>query len=476
MTATRIAAIVLALLALGGLGYYLFQQPDEPVAAVEPVTEEQVETSEIEEADVAGGQETVEPEETENAEATDAGEATENADSVAGNEAGAAEPVEEAIEAETGSEDDTTTETVAAPEEAAPEEEVAEQEEAASVLKSTATFDVVRVEPGGSTLIAGRAAPGTTLTLFADGQEMATTTTDSSGGFVMFVDLGASETPRVLTLTETWLDGTVLEADASLILAPVAPLPEIQVAEAAPEAVEAEEPTVALDDNQGDAGVETEAVEETLAGSANEADEGGTETEVIEAEAAPVEEEQEAEIESPTVLLADSEGVQVLQPGGAAPDVDNVSIDAITYDDQGEVALAGRATGESSVRVYLDNAPLLDAEVGDGGQWRVDLPDVDTGTYTLRVDELDEEGTVISRTETPFKREAVAAIAALDSREEAEIAPVSLLTVQPGNTLWGIARDKYGEGLLYVRVFEANSDRIRNPDLIYPGQIFTVPD
>lgn len=53
---------------------------------------------------------------------------------------------------------------------------------------------------------------------------------------------------------------------------------------------------------------------------------------------------------------------------------------------------------------------------------------------------------------------------------------MALITVQPGNTLWGIARDKYGEGLLYVRVFEANATRIRDPDLIYPGQIFTVPD
>ena len=72
--------------------------------------------------------------------------------------------------------------------------------------------------------------------------------------------------------------------------------------------------------------------------------------------------------------------------------------------------------------------------------------------------------------------ESVEAIQALDTTAQTDVAPVSLITVQPGNTLWGIAREKYGEGLLYVRVFEANTDRIRNPDLIYPGQIFTVPD
>jgi len=48
--------------------------------------------------------------------------------------------------------------------------------------------------------------------------------------------------------------------------------------------------------------------------------------------------------------------------------------------------------------------------------------------------------------------------------------------VQPGSTLWAISREHYGEGVLYVRVFEANRERIRDPDLIYPGQVFALPD
>ncbi len=53
--------------------------------------------------------------------------------------------------------------------------------------------------------------------------------------------------------------------------------------------------------------------------------------------------------------------------------------------------------------------------------------------------------------------------------------PVRIVTVQPGNTLWQIARDRYGEGILYVRVFDANRGQIRDPDLIYPGQVFDLP-
>lgn len=52
--------------------------------------------------------------------------------------------------------------------------------------------------------------------------------------------------------------------------------------------------------------------------------------------------------------------------------------------------------------------------------------------------------------------------------------PVTV-TVQPGFTLWGIAQERYGDGVLYVQVFEANRDKIKDPDLIYPGQVFSVP-
>lgn len=49
------------------------------------------------------------------------------------------------------------------------------------------------------------------------------------------------------------------------------------------------------------------------------------------------------------------------------------------------------------------------------------------------------------------------------------------ITVQPGFTLWGIAEQSLGDGVAYVQVFEANKDKIRDPDLIYPGQVFTIP-
>jgi nucleoid-associated protein YgaU len=122
------------------------------------------------------------------------------------------------------------------------------------------------------------------------------------------------------------------------------------------------------------------------------------------------------------------------------------------------------------VRIYLDDLTNATAQIAQDGSWGTTLPEVDTGVYRLRVDEVDGAGAVVSRVETPFKR--------ADQELAAELNDglVSQVTVQPGSTLWAIARQNYGAGVLYVRVFEANRALIRDPDLIYPGQIFTVPE
>ena len=47
--------------------------------------------------------------------------------------------------------------------------------------------------------------------------------------------------------------------------------------------------------------------------------------------------------------------------------------------------------------------------------------------------------------------------------------------MQPGATLWAIARERYGDGMRYVSVYESNRSQITDPDLIYPGQVFDLP-
>jgi len=56
-----------------------------------------------------------------------------------------------------------------------------------------------------------------------------------------------------------------------------------------------------------------------------------------------------------------------------------------------------------------------------------------------------------------------------------EIRPGTVVVAQPGDSLWRLARRAYGAGIQYTMIFEANRDKIRDPDLIYPGQVFTLP-
>ena len=214
----------------------------------------------------------------------------------------------------------------------------------------------------------------------------------------------------------------------------------------------------------------TEDVAEAPAAPAEDTGETTAETAVAEAEAPT------SEPEAPTVLVADEDGVRVVSDG-AGPDVlSSVALDTITYDPSGDVLLSGRGSTDGFVQVYIDNRPITTSRIAEDGGWRTDLPTVDTGVYTLRIDEVNADGDVISRIETPFKREEPEAVAAVMAEETARADfDVAVRTVQPGSTLWAIARERYGQGILYVAVFEANRDLIRDPDLIYPGQVFRLP-
>lgn len=57
----------------------------------------------------------------------------------------------------------------------------------------------------------------------------------------------------------------------------------------------------------------------------------------------------------------------------------------------------------------------------------------------------------------------------------AQPVPDAKIIIQPGNNLWKLSRQIYGKGVMYTVIYEANRDYIRNPNLIYPGQIFVTP-
>jgi nucleoid-associated protein YgaU len=381
-----------------------------------------------------------------------------------------------------------------------------------AVVYEPPRFDVVRVEPDGSTLVAGIAAAGAKLDVLLDQAVLTQTEPGTDGKFAAFLAIEPSQNPRVLSLLMR-IDGQEIASDASVIIAPVVQVAEVKpepepepaaepaarpepepAAQPQPEAPKPE-PTDVAEDTPKQAEpaqpVETtpERPVEVAKAPADEpapAAEPAPEPEQV-AEATPEAQPEPAaapdpsepsQPKAPAVILADKEGVKVVQPAEAAdaPAADlAVAIDAISYSAQGDVTIAGRGKPGKYVQIYLNNDAVGGTGIDDAGQWDTILTGIAAGIYTLRVDEVDETGKVLSRIETPFKREAPEKVATAPKPDTPQ-PEVKVVTVQPGSTLWAIAREKYGEGTLYVRVYEANKDRIRDPDLIYPGQVFVVPE
>ena len=52
---------------------------------------------------------------------------------------------------------------------------------------------------------------------------------------------------------------------------------------------------------------------------------------------------------------------------------------------------------------------------------------------------------------------------------------INTAIVSRGDNLWRISQRVYGKGLRYTVIYGANQEQIRNPDLIYPGQVFVLP-
>ncbi|WP_085908682.1 LysM peptidoglycan-binding domain-containing protein [Kiloniella majae] len=144
----------------------------------------------------------------------------------------------------------------------------------------------------------------------------------------------------------------------------------------------------------------------------------------------------------------------------------DLALDSVDYDDVGQTVIGGTSQPGQKVVGYLNNEFVGQGVTDEEGRWVVEAEKkVQEGLHQLRIDQVDGEGKVIARVEIPFSRSGK-----VESRPDERV-----VTVQPGNSLWRISRAIYGEGARYAVIFDRNQDQIRNPDLIYPGQIFVLP-
>jgi nucleoid-associated protein YgaU len=177
--------------------------------------------------------------------------------------------------------------------------------------------------------------------------------------------------------------------------------------------------------------------------------------------------------DAPIAVLVPREGtgeVEVLQrPSGETGLADRkLVLEAVQYTVDGGISISGQAPAEAMVVAFLNETELARVRSAADGDWTM-APDADVppGLHTLRVDQLGPDGDVQASVSTPFANQPM-----VDDLDEDE----GMVVIQPGDNLWTIARRTYGQGWEYTLIYRANRDQIRDPDLIYPGQVFVVPE
>jgi nucleoid-associated protein YgaU len=309
---------------------------------------------------------------------------------------------------------------------------------------SAPSFDVVWVGPNGNAVIAGRAEPGAKVTVLDGGKTVGEVTADARGEWVLTPENPLGSGNHELSLAARAKDGTTQKSDG--IVAMVVPETGKAVASAAtPQPRATQQPTGS-------------AAQQHVA--------SGTPQSTMPASAAPIPVGPAGQ--TLAVLIPENAPARVLQgPAGTASGaMPSVLVDVIQYDGAGHPTFIGRAAADGHVQLYLRNKSIGESQVDTKGAWSL-KPEmtVPVGHYTLRADLVGDDGKVVARTLLQFKR-----IDVPDS-----LVGNQFLVVQPGNTLWRIARRTYGNGVQFTEIYAANRNEIADPNLIYADQVVTLP-
>ena len=261
------------------------------------------------------------------------------------------------------------------------------------------SFDIVRIEPDGQAVIAGRAGPGDRVRIIDSDKTIGEVTADQRGEWVLVPSAPLLPGDRQLALEAVRPDGG----------APVRSKDVVGLSVPAP--VGADKGTAVA------------------------------------------------------VLLPEdgAKPAQALQPPRPAPGAGPLRLDTAEYGEGDRLLLSGHADPGARLNVYAGNQPVGTVTADPAGKWSLAAPRAAVaGGSELRLDQLAADGKVIHRIAAPFEPPVASAEA-------------GSYMVKRGNSLWWIARRTLGQGTRYTAIYAANRELIRDPDLIYPGQVFKVP-
>ncbi|MDT3685364.1 MAG: LysM peptidoglycan-binding domain-containing protein [Pseudorhodoplanes sp.] len=398
-------------------------------------------------------------------------------------------------------------------------------------------FDAVRIDPNGDSVIAGRATPNATVELLRDGEVHDRTVADSTGAFV-FVPKPLPPGKFELKLRATEPGGKQMVSKNSVAVELGSPAQEkaaAALAQKAPAVVPPQKPAVAPEEPAAELPKPEPQAEANTRIDLVEAQGGGKL--YVSGRSAPGSTVRfylnDVYIATGT---ASPEGqVSFYIGGGVKPGEYRIRLDQLAASDKvlsrAEVPFSAPATvvtsaparpvapststSETSVAAtqpqQTTSAPAATAPVKASPKTQAELPASPPVVAEVTPREIASAATSpSSSTQPPASSESPAKdsqsvlskaaqpdaakanrpelttgksgtatppkSAAASDRSDAVVVPsIDTKVVVRGDNLWRISQTTYGHGIRYSVIYSANRAQIRDPDLIYPGQVFVLP-
>lgn len=408
----------------------------------------------------------------------------------------------------------------------------------------TPSFDVLRVEPDGSTVVAGRAKPGAIVEMLSGATVLGQTTVSPNGDFAIALDQPLQSGDHTLVLRAKGDDGSATSTEMAIVS-----VPKDKNGQVLAMVQEPGQPSrlISLPEAEGTGQVTAGSGQQSSQGAADQQEATTPEVALSATGDADVERHgsQAATGNSATASGTPAAAADAVQPtkgseDGTAPTVEAVEIEGSM------IYVAGRSAPGAKLRAYAGDVFLGEATASPDGQFLVEAKhDLAVGKYTIRIDAIGPDGqTVTQRAAVPFEREAGETLAAVAPSQESTAAgsaaastdgsssaalpasgqpqgsagaaaesdagataptaaasePTSsqpsaastataagatapalqrangAVIIRRGDSLWHISKRVYGRGVRYSTIYLANQDQIQNPNRIWPGQIFHMPE
>lgn len=289
--------------------------------------------------------------------------------------------------------------------------------------ETTISIDLAQVRPDGAAVFAGSAAPGARIVVFEGDLILGEGVADANGEWVVILEKNLGPGDHLVSIGSSSADGEMAVADIML---------GIQVAEGGDE-----RPLVALLP-------QSEGMPPKLLQSPDDVDGSAAEETV------------QAASDAPAATVA----FEASQPPALAPR-------SLAWKDGGALLVSGASRGGMKVEASIGERVFGEGMTGVDGSWQIaGQVDMNVARRTMLFVLRDADGTAVASYQLPVATRDLSR--GLDGSQ--------MVVVQRGDALWRIAFSSYGEGVRFVDIVRRNASAIGDPDLIFPNQIFTIPD